>query len=194
LEESTVSGKEQGAALTPNQVQEILLRHLGAVLEYSTVTIQECEPIAADFNAALASPSSANEQAGGTVGLDHGEGATKRDWETDGPAWEKRAKEAESKLAANEQAGQEDLKRARKFLEVTDGYEYGAGSIFEADILKLAAEFAQVRQAALGSGRGLTAIQNLSTMDVTDANGHKVQWIRKRDVIAALASSAGGPK
>jgi len=37
---------------------------------------------------------------GGTIGLDQGEGATKRDWETDGPAWEKRALEAEAQLAA----------------------------------------------------------------------------------------------
>jgi len=35
---------------------------------------------------------------GGTIGLDYDD--TKRDWETDGPAWEKRALEAEAKLAA----------------------------------------------------------------------------------------------
>lgn len=42
-----------------------------------------------------------SEVIGGTVGLD--QGATDRDWATDGPALEKRALEAEAKLAAAKQ-------------------------------------------------------------------------------------------
>jgi hypothetical protein len=49
------------------------------------------------WDAAKAKLLAGSPNVGGTVGLD---GDTRRDWETDGPAWEKRAREAEAKLLA----------------------------------------------------------------------------------------------